>query len=201
MISHSKKFIFVHVPRTGGTSMHYVLKEYCHDFKNHEPLRLIDPKLISAKYFIFCIVRNPWDLVVSRYKYGQHKATTLRPFEDWLKKSYENYLAWRDNPKIRAQVEDMFCGPFWNQIDWIKDSKNKITVDFIGRFENLQHDFNHILKKIGVTNRTLPHLNKSTNKQEDTNTQEGYRSYYNDDLRNIVFDWFRDDIMYFGYEF
>ena len=201
MTSHSKKFIFVHVPRTGGTSIHHALKEYSHDFKNHEPLRLIDPHLISSKYFVFRIVRNPWDLVVSRYKYGQLNAATLRPFEEWVKKSYGSFLSWRDNPNTRSMVKDMFCGPFWNQIDWIKDSNNEVAVDFVGRFENLQYDFSHILKKVGIANRTLPHLNASSSEQQGAIPQTGYRSYYNDDLRNIVSDWFHDDIMYFGYEF
>ena len=66
-------------------------------------------------------------------------------------------------------------------------------VDFIGKFENLETDFEYICKKIGVNGIKLPHKNKTQRKN--------YRDYYNENTKTIIANWYKKDIDYFGYEF
>ena len=75
MINHEHKFIFIHVPRTGGSSIedqfnyregreknkHWTL----YDWQNH-----LDKEVFN-EYFKFTFVRNPWDRMVSLLKYGR----------------------------------------------------------------------------------------------------------------------------------
>ena len=66
-------------------------------------------------------------------------------------------------------------------------------LDFIGRFENLQSDFNYICEQIGLEALALPHLEK---------TEHGhYHKFYNDETRDLVSKIYQKDIELFKYEF
>src|ERR1700754_2971202 len=93
MISQSKNFLFVHVPKTGGNSIQSIVKAYSEDeiisrdphqdgverfevlnatfgFLTHSPLSEDKEKVPPESYarlFKFACVRNPWERAVSYY--------------------------------------------------------------------------------------------------------------------------------------
>ena len=91
------------------------------------------------------------------------------------------------------------------QHDYLCDSKGKILVDFVGRFENLQDDFDKVCDKIGMPRTKLPHTNttkyikKSGGGWELDNKH--YTEYYDEMTKDIVAKQFKRDIQYFGYKF
>lgn len=191
MISHSKKFIFVHITKTGGTSIDIALRKYTENTKTHQSI--LEMKEEVAKnfelnnYFKFCFVRNPWDKMVSQYFYIKKKTTYGKSFEDFIIDFKSTPNDWNFNKKnfpVRYQPV---------QKKWICGDKGEILMDFIGRFENLQEDFGTICDKIDLPKLELPHIN-STNHGH-------YSEYYNKETREIVSQKFSEDIECFGYKF
>lgn len=188
MISDKHKCIFVHIIKTGGTSIGKFFRgRKVHKFaKNYK-------KVVGNKkwtnYFKFTFVRNPWDKMVSQYFYIQKRKEgkyelTVREF----------ILAFESCPEseyINGNGIAVSFNPI--QLPWILDDNGNCLVDFIGRYENLQEDFNTVCDKIGIPRQQLPHKNKSKHKH--------YTEYYDDETREIVAEKYAKDIEYFGYKF
>jgi len=206
LISHSKKFIFIHNYKVAGTSIKHILKDFSNiNFKQSPTIDKIKillgiyprifsnnfhvhiksqelkekiPEEIFRDYFKFGFVRNPWDWQVSLYTY---MLKNKNHFQHKLikKMNFEEYIQWRVDKDLRFQKDFFF------------DVKGNKLVDFIGKFENLNNDFKIICVKIGV-DATLPHLNKSR-------TDPDYLSYYSQETIDLVYDAFKDDIKTFKY--
>lgn len=192
-------FIYIRVPRTASSSMESVLskyhsKKYNNIFTSKLP-NLIDvekkhitvqelnrfrPDLLGKKYS-FAFVRNPYDRIVS-YFYYHYKQRRLTTFKDFVLKYVKN--------KSRLSSYS-----FWyKQSSWLYDKNGKMAVDFVGRYENLESDFNEITRKlIGIPLfNALPHLKKSVEKKP-------YEKYYTDELKEIVYQECKVDFDNFQY--
>ncbi len=174
MILKDYKAIFVHINKTGGSSIeqalcgsyHITTKHYnVYDYARHTPYEF-------ANYFKVTFVRNPWDKVVSQYFFQLMHKGTDKAFKDFIRK-----------PSGR---------PFINQLDWITINGH-IAVNCIGRFETLEEDFDEICQHIGIKTPALPRINKTVH--------EHYSIYYDDEDREFVGNIFYKDIQFFGYRF
>ena len=194
IISESHNFVFVATTKTGSTSIEKHLNSYKSKHKithldgsynKHCPLKIIYKKFpFIEDYFKFAIVRNPFDWVVSWYFYrksvSNNNNTKDISFKEWLV----------DKNSSAYNIEGI--GLTLSQYDIISCNKN-IKIDFVGRYENFQEDFNTICDKIGIPKLQLPHKNKSKHKH--------YTEYYDDETHEIVAEKYAKDIEYFGYEF
>jgi hypothetical protein len=183
MISHEHKFIFVGINKTASTSICKALS--CPGGSKHKHnLNIISPR--TKDYFKFCFVRNPWDRALSLYRYRRKifgfsaKITTHKDFIIQVIEPYHN----------PTNVWKHFNDP---QLNWICNQKGQVMADYIGRYENLQEDFNVICNKIGIPQKKLLHTNSTTHKH--------YSEYYDDETREIIAQKYAKDIEYFGYEF
>jgi len=193
MISHKYKFIFIHIRKTGGTSIECIFKknvggafengrsvQYKHE--NAERMKKLFPEEWD-KYFKFTIVRNPFDLLVSRYFWSRDEQH-LKSFKE---RSFSQFLLDVNKNNLPIKWTIPTC-----QYDQITIG-GKSGMEYIGKFENLQEDFNIICDKIGIPKQQIPHKNKSKHKH--------YTEYYDDETRQIVAELYAKDIEYFGYEF
>ena len=181
-------FIFIHINKTAGTSIGNAIGL---PIKHHRTAREVIAKVGRDKWdkaYKFTLVRNPWDKVVSHYEYRRKRnktevATRNVSFSEWVKTTYgpEKDPFYYNNPRA-----------FQAQVEWLKDDEGKISIDFIGKFETIGEDFEQIKSAIGIE-AELPHLNASK--------RAGYQSYYDDETREIVAQWFHEDIETFGYYF
>ena len=195
LISDKKRFLFVHIQKTGGTSLTRHLKSQIPDLQLYFKAHTIYA-YAETKYNIFykaAFVRNPFDRLVSWY-FAMDRS--------------------RKNPPNRLQTEAMKrantfeefiynCGdvsfkegwrPFSNnQFDYLLDREGNMSMDFIGRFESIGEDSKILCQHLGLKDIEIPHINSSSHKD--------YRYYYNDATRKIIAKKFEKDLDYFKYSF
>jgi len=238
MICHHYKCIFIHIPKNAGQSVEHVfLKLLDLDWETRAPLllryndqpELGPPRLAHLKareyvpckyltqeqfddYFKFAFVRNPWDRMVSIYKYfGWDRYVGFKTFV--VKKLAK---VWRDNY--------WFVGP---QSDFVCNENGDVIVDFLGKFETLDADFDHVCRQLGLPSTELPYINKSAKQKVKLSFDakdalkyarwlyrmrtipsikvvpgfDNYQDYYDDECREVVADLYKTDIQLFGYQF
>jgi chondroitin 4-sulfotransferase 11 len=193
------KSIFVHIPKTAGMSIATELGMSCKQC--HNSARSIKNilyeyhfgKKIWLDYFKFSFVRNPWSRVIS------HICFLAGTFKVEVNPS-EFLMQWMAHGQI--QVKDKFTERIshmlrCNQLDFLSESEpeeGKLLVDFVGKFENLQQDFDHVCNQIGIPTRKLPYVN-------ETKKYKHYTEYYNKETKEFISNMYTKDIERFNYEF
>lgn len=190
--SHKKKIIFIHIPKTGGTTIEYHLKllnkENGYGVKKHTAFQhykwknykeLLGDKIFSD-YFKFSVVRNPIHRIISEYywtplHFGYKNGVS---FDDFLKNV--EYLLKNKRKKLKR----MYYDHFEFQSDFILDENNKIKVDKLFRFENFS-EISNFLKN--YTDEKIKQKNKTKVQKLIPTEQQKERIYqmYKKDFINF----------------
>jgi chondroitin 4-sulfotransferase 11 len=179
--------VFIHINKTAGTSIVQALRILPEGHKTALQKQNELGKAVWASKFSFAFVRNPWERLVSQYYYRVRiNKTNLQTqplgFPAWLGEVFEAQNPYyRDNPQV-----------FSPQLDWLTDETGQIIVSFIGRFENLDRDFQTICQHLQRPTQ-LPHVNASTHTD--------YHAYYDSSTTKLVARAFAKDLDHFGYKF
>ena len=115
------------------------------------------PRLFR-KYFKFAFVRNPETRFISAWKDKVMKQNYFN-FEDTKHeemKDFDQFLSWVEQLNIDR------CDEHLRSQNSLIDLNH---IDFIGRFEHFNHDFQQLTDRIGLKDQSAKHLNKSP-KQE-----------------------------------
>ncbi len=195
MISHIHNCIFIHIPKCAGESIETALMgrpNWEKDDPNYKFLEESEDSIAGQdkhytikqwrnnyyfnQYFKFSIVRNPWDASLSFYKYRKKRDNFPHSFNEWVSCV---------NPKIFSR--------FLSPLNYLLEGDD-VPLDYVGRFEDLNHEWKIICKKLNIKCKKLPHINK-------TLSQSNYRDYYNKKSIDIVYKNMKKDIDYFKYEY
>mgnify|MGYP000037970832 CR=1 FL=1 len=163
-------------------------------------------------YFKFAFVRNPWERAVSFYKhFNFHR---IMSFNDFLQYEFP----------ILKKERTYFVQP---QVDYLFNKNGDQLVDFIGRFEQLDSDYEFVRKNVAIEIPKLSHVNRSHQKQNVYSrwnlryiysflkqrpsrlrtftpffdSGRDYRECYSDKSRQIIESYYKDDIATFNYTF
>jgi len=203
VICHERQFIFVHIPKTAGSSLNEALGV---PWQNHKDLsryqREVTPE-IFRNYFKFTVVRNPWARLFSDYNFQRtksgHKCSRLYLYDENGKK--RSFAQWVE--KVFASPRDCEARQWggtvspsihrWSpQVDWISVD-GEVQVDYVARIENLDEDFPAICQRIDAPAPRLPTCKKKFHWH--------YSHYYDTATRDRVAEYYAKDIAEFGYEF
>ncbi len=217
IVSHDHKFLYFWVRKVGCTSIKTALlplfdlgtpghENDVHELFARSNHQIEKPQLVAKlgggyrNYFKFAFVRNPWDRLVSCYcnKLGKNgpglkipgrpgmELYPGTPFDEFV----EVVCATPDteaNAHFRSQYKTI-CAP----------GKDKpILADFVGRFENLAEHFEVVTERIGAAQKLqLPHKKHSRSREG-----RSYTDFYDERLKNLVYERYQEDIEIFNYSF
>jgi hypothetical protein len=214
ILSRGRRYIFVHAPKTGGTSLALALEaramaddimlgdtpkarkrrhrvqgiESSGRLWKHSMLTdlygLVTQKEIES-FFTFTLVRNPWDRMVSYYH--------------WLKEqSFEHpavalaraldFSAFLRAPLIEAGMRDF---PYSR---YVQDAEGVEQADLFIRLEHLAEDVAPLEAHLGFSLGEIPHANASERRAE-------WRGYYSEADAEIVARACAEDVARFSYAF
>ena len=206
IISHTHKFIFFAVPKTGTHAVREILRthlsrddweqqmltgkqtlpfpEIAEIGHGHITVREIRPYLsqeIWNEYHKFAFIRNPFDRFISvcAFLNRDNPAFAKSPLA-WMKEALSR-PRFRERVLVREQFEQL-C-----------NQEREIEVDSVCRYENLQESLDAVLDKLSLPSSPLSVLNSSEHKI--------YSEYYDEELKGLVQALYSTDIEEFNYAF
>ncbi len=189
IVSDVNRYVFVHIPRTGGTTLSGQLIEHVQGsvfglkhWQMHDLYLNPDVAARVAGYDVFTIVRNTFDWLVSAYYGGTFlsKGLSFDAFLDWLEA--------RD--LMRSQ-----CG-------YLEDASGALVVTDVFRFETRELAEVEIARRYGAKLVDLrrppvhargPYVARAR--------PDNYRTVYTPALRARVEATYARDIAEFGFKF
>lgn len=184
MIDFNRRLLFIHIARTGGTSIETAcagIDWCCIDLPSKHlsaaQTRARYGEEIWNRFTKFTIVRNPWDRLVSMWSTGS-----------WH--SEQDGESCRDMKAFLAQLKphpvEKYQSLFYHEI---LDE----PLDYVLRYENLHDDLLRMLKERSLPPVVLPHV--------EATRRNHYSSYYTPETAEIAGAMFRRDIEDYGYRF
>jgi hypothetical protein len=123
-------------------------------------------------YIKFCVVRNPYDKMVSRYFWDLKNNKTNKGFDEYCQ---------------TKNVSDIN----------LYTINGKSVCNFIIRYEHLEEDIIKLCQILDIKYYNIQDLpyHKKTQRDRD------YRNYYNENTRRIVYENHKDVFLLYNYEF
>ncbi|MBD3320709.1 MAG: hypothetical protein GF350_06400 [Chitinivibrionales bacterium] len=186
-VNRKKKLIAMKVPKVAGSSIlkgamqdelgPFMYSDHMSDLYAWWLQYLTDEDL--KDYFIFSFVRNPWDRFMSLCAYFGNRYPFIESPLDAAERWYDYLLV--INFKQHATPQHPHT-----------HMRGARFANYIGRFENLQEDYNTLCALTGIRAATLPHYRK---------TEHKHYSEMDKRVRDFVAKTYEKDITLYGYTY
>jgi hypothetical protein len=180
--------IFVHIPKTGGTSVHRALnlgkggsRVVGTLHRSHERALDVAPTYLNwHEHFRFTIVRNPWDRAVSWYYWHDIQNAQGLSFNEWIYAGCPHHIEGFD--------------PI-DQLAYFVDEQGRDMVNYVGRYENLELTLREIAKRANCGFSQLEVMQKSQR------PSRSYKDHYTPETAKLLAAHTTAFIERFGYSF
>ncbi len=136
--------------------------------------------------FKFAFVRNPYDWLFSWYKFRQRDELS-----DPEHCHHNRYAGGQSFDEFMLSYNKNQI--FMKQSDFLYSHQGEKLVDYVGRYERVQKDFEQVCQRLHIPLESLPQINVS----KGSGSVVGQMSAA---TRNIINQTFRRDFELFGYE-
>lgn len=222
-ISPSYRYVYMDNPKTGCSSLKSALIEletrhsqYELDVYNWRNLhnRGVSPLLqlgdtrspaplsdLVRKGFRFVtFVRNPYARLLSGYRDKMHKHTRMKAeilrLLGHAETDLDRPISFEDFVKTVVRQTDRQMNPHWRP-QTAQILYGILDYHFIGRFEHYHRDFPALFESLGIPTEQVPAL-RHINRTKD-GPGEDCRTYYTEELRELVLTRYHEDFINFGY--
>lgn len=214
ILSHGRKYIFIHVPKTGGTALTLALESRAmkddilvgdtpkarNRRKRQKDLTakgrlwkhsmlcdlygLVDQAQVE-RYFITTLVRNPWDRVVSYYHWLKDQSFDHPAVHLAKASSFSAFINYGSTQRNLAG------SPYAR---YVTDATGAVRCSKFLRLEHLEEDLEAFEAHLGFKLGAIPIANASDRKG-------AYQPYYSKSDAALVSGCCAEDIKRFGYQF
>lgn len=174
IINFTHAFIFIHVPKTAGTSASRYLstftgaddidinsplsrraRAYCDEFdlRKHTPAQEIQRFLGTRQFerlFKFAFVRNPYERIYSLYKFLKYNWRSWRGSEIMDRFASLDAFIQSDFFRDATTKDSIDQRLLRSQVFWLCDAQGRVLCDFVGRVESFEADFEQICSQLGL---------------------------------------------------
>jgi hypothetical protein len=206
-VSETHRVLFVHVPKTGGSTLDSMIDEEVADSRKvrgctrHTGLaRLIEAEPELAGYWSCGFVRNPFARMVSWWSMAVRFGERLDAGGQVQKKKMRRHPEiWEPLVRYRDSFDRFVLEGTREVPRFAMPQVSLLTagdrrVDFVGRIENFLDDTNVLRERLGLKPvEELPRKNPTSHGH--------YSDYYTDETRARVAEVYADDLEAFGYTF
>ena len=214
IISRGRRFIFVHIPKTGGTALSLALEARARSddiligdtpkararkgrlvgvktagrLWKHSTLADVAGLVTAAEmadFFTVTLVRNPWDRMVSYYHWLRVQGFAHPAVGLAKAKDFSGFL---NHPQTLTSLQ------LWPYAAYMRDGQGREHCTLYARLEHLSADLAPFEAHLGFRMTPLAQVNGSDRAKD-------WRGYYSDADAALIGDLGAADITRFGYGF